>query len=381
MPSPAPERSRAARIARGIALYAAAWLPLVGIYAAVLEVMSGGSMPITDTLAAALANLAAPAVLGGAVWLIAQRVPWTEARAGRFLALHAALATIFALAWMLWELLLLGPTGPVRPPDYDMWRYVLPWQALIGFMLYGVVAGVSYAVSGVLRGRDLRLAAERAERLRAQAELATLRAHINPHFLFNTLHSVMQLQRDDGSRAEEALERLADLFAYVLRLERHGVELVSLEDEWRFAESYLWLEQMRLGERLRIESDLDEEALACAVPPFTVQPLVENAVRHGISPARDGGTIRVVARESGGRLEIEVSDDGIGAEPERPDDEPGLGERAVSRRLAARHGESARASVVTSPGAGYRVHLSFPAEPMPFAHTPARGQFAITVAP
>jgi two-component system LytT family sensor kinase len=365
--------SRAARRARGVALYLAAWLPLVGIYAAVLEVMSAGTMPIAETLLAAVVNLAAPALLGGLIWLVVQRVPWTEGRTARFLALHAALATIFAIAWVSWELLLLGPTGPMRPPDYDMWRYVLPWQALIGFILYGVIAGISYAASGVLRTRDFRIAAERSERLRAQAELATLRAHINPHFLFNTLHSVMQLQRDDASLAEEALERLADLFAYVLRLERHGVELVSLDEEWRFAQSYLWLEQMRMGDRLRIESAIEEEALACAVPPFTIQPLVENAVRHGIAPSRAGGTVRVAAHESGGRLEIEVSDDGIGSEPERPDDEPGLGERAVSRRLAARHGASARARVETAPGAGYRVFLSLPAEPVPMAHTPVRG--------
>jgi signal transduction histidine kinase len=368
-----PSSRRLARRARGVALYAAAWLPLVGIYAAVLEVMSAGAMPVVDTLLAALANLAAPALLGGVVWFVVQRVPWTDGRTARFLALHSILATLFAFAWVMWELFLLGPTGPIRPPNYDMWRYVLPWQALIGFMLYAVVAGVSYAASGVLRTRDFRIAAERSERLRAQAELATLRAHINPHFLFNTLHSVMQLQRDDASRAEEALERLADLFAYVLRLERHGVELVTLDEEWRFAESYLWLEQMRMGDRLRIESAIDEEALACAVPPFTIQPLVENAVRHGIAPSRSGGVVRVAAHETGGRLEIEVSDNGIGSEPERPDDEPGLGERAVSRRLAARHGESARARVETAPGAGYRVHLSLPAELIPMSHTPVRG--------
>lgn len=351
--------------ARAAGLYVAAWMPLVMVYAAALNAMSAGAMPMADTLIAAAANLAVPAVLGVVVWWLSRRVPWSEGGARAFFAVHAAGAMVFALAWIGWEILLLGPTGPVRPPDYAMWRYVLPWQALIGFLLYGVVAAVSYSARGVLRSRDLRLAAERADRLRAQAELATLRAHINPHFLFNTLHSVMQLQRDDPSCAEEALERLADLFAYVLRLERYGVEIVTLEDEWRFADSYLWLERMRLGDKLRIESDFDEEALSCGVPAFTLQPLVENAVRHGIAPSRDGGTVRVSAREADGRVEIVVADDGVGAEPERPDDEPGLGERAVSRRLAARHGAAARARVDTSPGAGYRVTLSFPAEPAP----------------
>lgn len=360
MPSPSPN-ARPRRL-RAVALYVAAWLPFVAIYAAVLEVMTQGAMSHPATLAAASANLAAPAVLGAGVWLVSRRIPWREDGIPLFLTVHAVLATAFAAGWVGWELLLLGPTGPVRAPTYEMWRYVLPWQAFVGFALYGVVAGTSYATRGVLRSRDLRLAAERAERMRAEAELAALRAHINPHFLFNTLHSVMQLLRDRGPDAEEALERLADLFSYVLRLERQRVDVVTLEDEWRFASSYLWLEQMRLGPRLRVETVFDEDALQCAVPPFTLQPLVENAVRHGIGPRPGGGTIRVAARELAGRLEIEVADDGVGAEPDRPTDDPGLGERAVHRRLAARFGDAARASITTSPGAGYCVRLSLPAE-------------------
>ncbi|HET7133336.1 MAG TPA: histidine kinase, partial [Gammaproteobacteria bacterium] len=280
-----------------------------------------------------------------------------------FFAVHAVLATLFATAWMAWELLLLGPTGPVRPPDYEMWRYVLPWQALIGFILYGVVAGVSYAVRGVVRTRDLTISAERADRLRAQAELAALRAHINPHFLFNTLHAVMQLQRESPRHGEAALEHMADLFAYVLRLERHGIEAVALEDEWRFTESYLWLERTRLGDKLRVRSCIDDEALACSLPPFTIQPLVENAIRHGIVPARQGGTVRITARENDGILQIEVADDGPGADPARPDASKGLGERVVARRLAARYGARASVSVTTAPNAGYCVRLSLPAEP------------------
>jgi signal transduction histidine kinase len=355
------------RRARGVALYLACWLPIAAIYSAALGVMTQGAMPLAAAASAAVLNLSAPAALGGVVWWASRRIPWPDARPTTFIVLHAAFATVFAAAWMGWELLLLGPTGPLRAPTYEMWRYVLPWQVLLGYLFYGVIAGVSYAVRGMLGARDLRLTAERAERLRAQAELAALRAHINPHFLFNTLHAVMQLQREGGAAAEESLERLADLFAYVLRLERHRVEVVALEDDWHFAESYLWLERMRLGPRLRVESAIDDDALSCAVPPFTLQPLVENAVRHGIAPKRDGGTVWVRARERDGRLEIEVADDGIGAEPERPDDDPGLGERAVSRRLAARHRDLATATVETAPGQGYRVRLSLPAEPAPVA--------------
>lgn len=362
MPAQSSSRPRGLR---GVVFYLACWVPIAAIYAVALQVMTQGTMSVLNTVGAACANLAAPVLLGGGVWALTRRVPWQDAYPTRFAAVHVVLSTVFAALWVGWEAILLGPTGPLRPPTYEIWRYVLPWQALLGYLFYGVIAGAAYAARGVLRARDLRLAAERAERLRAQAELAALRAHINPHFLFNTLHAVMELQRQGGPTAEEALERLADLFAYVLRLERHRVELVALEDDWHFAESYLWLERMRLADRLRVETSFDDEALGCAVPPFTLQPLVENAVRHGIAPKSEGGTVRVSAREADGRLEIEVADDGVGGEPERPDDEPGLGERAVGRRLAARHGSAAHASVDTAPGRGYRVRLSIPAEPAP----------------
>ncbi len=342
-------------------MYGASWLPLVAIYAGVLVAMTDGTLSIAHILMAAFLNALAPAVMGIVVWTLSGRLPWPERRHSVFLATHAALSVGFAGGWVAWELLISGPFGPARPPDYALLRYVLPWQAIIGFILYGVVAGVSYAVRGILRSRDLQVAAERAERLRTQAELATLRAHINPHFFFNTLHCVSQILRTDPLRAEVALEHLSSLFRYVLRLDRHNVELVTLEDEWRFTQTYLWLEQVRMGDRLAVVSELDDDALECAVPPFTLQPLVENAVRHGLAPKRGGGTITVVAHEREGMIEITVADDGVGTTDDARTREVGLGSRAVSQRLLACYGARAQSRVVTAPGCGYAVTLTFPA--------------------
>src|SRR5580692_6326559 len=114
----------------------------------------------------------------------------------------------------------------------------------MGAQLYGIIVCGSYAVRGALRSIELKVVAERADRLRAQADLSAIRAHLNPHFLFNTLHSVSELLRDDPARATEALEKLSDLFHYTLRLDRERVELVTLEEEWESTESYLWLERV-----------------------------------------------------------------------------------------------------------------------------------------
>lgn len=348
--------------ARPVLVYAACWLPLALIYTIVLNVMANGTMPVVVALEAGVTNALGPALLGGAVWWVSGRVPFPERGLSRFVLLHAVLGATYAAAWTAWEYQMMGPEGRARSSDYALWHYVMPWQAVLGLCLYGLIAGVSYAVRGVTRSRDLRLVAERAERLCAQAELAALRAHINPHFLFNTLHSVAQLLRGEPARAESALERLSDLFRYVLRLDRQGVELVTLEDEWRFVQSYLWLEQMRMGERLAVDAVLDDDVLAYAVPPFTLQPLVENAVRHGLAPKREGGTLRIRAREAAGELLLEVSDDGAGADPAALANGTGIGVRAVRQRLAARHGERARTEVEGRAGGGFRVRLTLPAE-------------------
>jgi len=133
----------------------------------------------------------------------------------------------------------------------------------------------------------------------------------------------------------------------------------------------LWLEQLRMGNRLCVDERFDDEVLACAVPPFTLQPLIENAVRHGLSPKSAGGTLRLRGRERLGRVELEVTDDGLGCETTVLSS-GGLGIRAVGQRLVACFGERAVSHVETRPGEGFRITVSFPAEALPVG----RGPFA-----
>jgi LytS/YehU family sensor histidine kinase len=224
-----------------------------------------------------------------------------------------------------------------------------------------MIAGISYTIRSVRRSRDLQIANERAEKLRLEAELHALRAHINPHFLFNSLHAVTQLLHTDPTRAEIALDRLSTLFRYALRLDRDQIEVVTLEEEWAFAKDYLWLEQLRLGDRLSLVEEMDDDALECVVPPFSLQPLLENAIKHGIAPRVGPGSITVQLREVDGRVLLSVADDGAGSAPLTAASR-GVGLRAVTQRMHSRFGTGATHRVTTAPGAGFRIELEFPAQ-------------------
>ena len=224
---------------------------------------------------------------------------------------------------------------------------------MMGSWLYLLVIGVSYAIRAQRRVRAEESAASEARLLAHQAQLVALRAQLNPHFLFNALHSVGALVAIDAARAEEAIERLGDLLRYALGSEHE----VFLSEEWKFTNDYLAFERLRLGERLDIETDTDAEVLAAIVPPLIFQPLVENAVRHGIADRSGGGRIAISARAAGGSLRLRVSDDGGGSvDPSTT----GLGLASIRLRLAVTYGDLARLEIDSAPDAGFSVTMTLP---------------------
>jgi LytS/YehU family sensor histidine kinase len=236
-------------------------------------------------------------------------------------------------------------------------RWVL-WQILIYCWLYGLVAGVAHALRAQQRLREREVAAARAEALAADAQLRALRAQLNPHFLFNALHSLGALVRHDRTAAEHALDRLGELLRYVL--DEGSGDTVALADEWDFVRTYLDLERLRLGERLRVEADLADDALDCAVPSFVLQPLVENAVRHAVAPRPEGGRVTISARVEEGTLRIRVSDDGPGTTRQAAESAPGLGLRALRQRIEAGGADTSRLEIATAPGAGFQATVTLP---------------------
>lgn len=185
--------------------------------------------------------------------------------------------------------------------QYDLWT----WLGLADRMAFGMVkaALLAAAAAGLLLGYFEQRARAFSPAV-AEARLAALNARIRPHFLFNSLNTVLSLIRAEPKRAEAALEALADLFRAALRDHR---ELVSLSDEIALGRQYLELEKLRLGERLRVDWQVADVPLDTLIPPLMLQPLLENAVYHGIEPAAEGGVVRIgFARRSDG-LAIEIA--------------------------------------------------------------------------
>jgi LytS/YehU family sensor histidine kinase len=214
--------------------------------------------------------------------------------------------------------------------------------------------------------------------LLARAELSALRNKLDPHFLFNTLHSILALVRRDPPRAEQALLRFSDLLRQLLDRERGSADESGGEDrlllarEIDFTRDYLALEALRLGPRLSVDWQLDDAALDARVPFLCVQPLVENAIKHAFNPRSAPGRLTLSARPIAAGLQIEVADDGPGCDPARAEASAGLGLRTVRRRVELAGG---RLEVQTRPGAGFRVRIDLPWDgpeaPLPPPDVPA----------
>lgn len=343
-------------------VYAAAWLPYAVLYFLIfLHQRRGNAAGAAVDVAL---NVGTAAVLGVAALAAADRLRRRRLPPAAFIAAHAALALAYATAWWL----AIGLAGTAyRGLARGEWTlallrgYAFPWQMFSGVMVYATLAAVAAAVEGARRVREEEARAARAETLRARAQLQALRARLDPHFLFNTIHSVMALVRHDPPGAEAALERFAGMLRYVLGARRSEDDEVPLREEWSFARDYLALERIRLGERLRVVVEADAEAMACLLPALTLQPLVENAVRHAVAPYAAGGELRLTARVEAGVLELSVEDGGPGADSQALAASTGVGLDTVRQRLRARFGDAAALELRTAPGEGFAATIRLPA--------------------
>lgn len=200
------------------------------------------------------------------------------------------------------------------------------------------------------RARDLEIAAERAERELLRAQLVAVQSRMHPHFLFNSLNTLADLIDEDPRAAIAAIERLAALLRYSLEGEREAE--VPLSRELAVIDDYIALERLRFGERLRFVADVEADALDAPIPPFILQPAVENAVKHGVAASRHGATVLLTARRRRGGLELVVEDDGPGSSTAAGTK---TGEASLRQRLRLLYGDRASLECDPRPGGGYRV--------------------------
>ena len=342
-------------VARPWVLLLLGWVMLSLVYTVGLVGYSGARF--RSAIVWAFLTITVAAVLGGGIWILTGKVPWPVRVRPAFIAFHLVAASLYSVAFVSIDI---GVSVLIRErPYFEMWKQVIlgiDW--VLGVFLYGIIVGVCYAIRMNRRYREQLAAAALAEGAAAKAQVGALRAQLNPHFLFNALHSLAPLVRHNPAAAEDALDKLGDLLRYALDDNMSGD--VTLGDEWTFVRNYLALEKLRLGDRLTVEARLDAGALDELVPSFLLQPLVENAVRHGIAPRRSGGRLEITARREGERLLVSVRDDGEGADVRDVEAASGLGHRALRQRLAVRYGGHAKMTLETARGRGFGVRLDLP---------------------
>ncbi len=346
---------------RGWLLYFSAWIPYAASYYLIFRLQ--GSHDGFAMMEAVL-NVTPAALLGVGVFWLATRARWPSRRPVAFAVIHLLGSVGFALSWWASVQLLMSISSWLQGHGWKLlvWGvYAGQWQAFSGLMVYGTLAGFSYMVQAQGRARLEEKRRTEAEALRVRSELSALRSQLNPHFLFNTLNSVISLVGSDSEKAESALLSLSAMLRYALSSHADSLEdEVSFLEELQFTEAYLALESLRLGNRLRVRRNIAPGTLALELPSLTLQPLVENAVKHSIAVRAEGGTLEIRAFEDHGALVIEVSDDGRSAGGAHLECGSGLGLKTVRRRLELYYHQLATMTVTSTPETGFTVALRLP---------------------
>lgn len=228
-----------------------------------------------------------------------------------------------------------------------------------GTLNYALIILFYHARDYYARFEESRIRAARLEAQLANAQLQALKMQLHPHFLFNTLHAISELVHEDPSAAESMITRLSDFLR--LTLDHVGIPEVTLREEVDFVKRYLEIEKMRFEDRLKIDFDVDHQALEARVPNLILQPLVENALKHGLSRRPEAGALRIGVRRHNGMLCMKVFDNGPGVNPEdRKQFRKGLGLTNTRERLKRLYEENYLMALLNPPAGGFEVTIHIP---------------------
>jgi hypothetical protein len=338
-----------------VGIYFGSWIPLTLILVVILVVR--GDIPWREGILVGIPLGAAGALLGIPIYYVCRANPLQGATQVRSILAHLIAAGVFGLLWQVAAAYVAVAvetvTGSVGLTVQV--RGLLPLWFALGTLFYLLTAAAYYLI---LAGEASREAERRQARLRVEAqgaELRALKAQINPHFLFNSLHTISSLTLTDARQARETCIRLADFLRSSLGL--GDVALIPLRQELELTDHYLAVEAVRLGERLRVHRRVEAGSERVLVPPLLLQPLVENAILHGVATLPEGGDLDLAVAVAPGGVRVTVENPFDPDAPARPGS--GVGLDNVRRRLAAQYGE--RASLDTRREAGrFRVTLTIP---------------------
>jgi signal transduction histidine kinase len=309
-------------------------------------------------------------MVSGYVWFalsplvlyLAQKFPLEAKRWQKSLPIHLLASLAIAFFQQVIDTSLLTKLG--YPPGREFssfleaYRFFVFINLHLSILIYWGVVGIKSAYSYYQKYRERELQTSQLEARLAQSRLQVLKMQLHPHFLFNTLNAISELIHKDPESAEQMIGDLSDLLR--MSFENLETQEISLKQELEFLKKYLEIEQMRFHDRLRVEMEISPDTLDAKVPNMILQPLVENAIKHGIAPRSEGGKIEIGAHRSNGDLSLTVKDNGIGIPfNDTQNLMEGVGLSNTRRRLKHLYGAKHKFNL-TPENKGFRVNLTIP---------------------
>ncbi len=343
---------------RRLALYLLAWIPLTVLVSGLLTYTGGMNWVSALTMSVPLCLVYAFDCLGA--WYLCKAMPTERSAFVRFLTTHLVAAIVNSAVWVLMAkgLADLLATVSLTFSGLDQQvKHVYPMLFTTGFLLYLLAVALYYVMLSQLQSQQAEQREAKANLLARDSELKALKAQVNPHFLFNSLNSISALTSVDAKRAREMCILLADFLRSTLGLGEKTA--IPINEELQLVRAFLAVEKVRFGHRLIVQEYVDPQALEFVVPPLLLQPLVENAVNHGVSNLVEGGWIKLEIKHIGNELSLLVENNFDRESPSRPG--TGTGLKNVRQRIEARYGPRATL-VLDNAGDIFRVEISLPAE-------------------
>ena len=334
--------------------YLALWCA-IGVLESSILTRQGLTWP--EALVQVLPPLLVYAFICLSAWYVCRSTPLATSTVSRVLTASMVAAWVGAALWLALSEAWLATleSMPEVAPITARYRAQTPFLFTVSVMLYLLVVAVHYVVLSFEAVRAAERQQLELQVLTRDAELRALRAQVDPHFLYNSLNSISALTGSDPAAARRMCLLLAEFLRSTLRVSMQ--QRITMAEELALADRFLSIEQVRFGDRLKVERTIDENAMECQVPPLVLQPLLENAVGHGIAGMVDGGTIRLDVVRHGDRVAITVDN------PRDPDAMPrkrgGVGLENVRKRLALLFGGGARMDATASE-TGFRVAIDLP---------------------
>jgi hypothetical protein len=341
---------------RRLGFYALAWIPLAAILLYLLAALGGLSWPRATALAIPLCIVYAFVCLSA--WYSCRGTPLETSSFSRLALTHLSAAGVAGGIWIAVAKVLGLALATVFPGLEQQVARDYPLLFGSGVLLYLLAVALHYVLLSDQASHEAEKREAEARVLARDSELKALKTQVNPHFIFNCLNSISALTSSDPAKAREMCVLLADFLRKTLGLGEKP--LIPLRDELALTHSYLSVEQIRFGVRLKLEERTDSAVMDCLLPPLLLQPLVENAVGHGVSNLTEGGWIRIeIGKGAADQLSVRIENN---FDPETPRRKgAGIGLKNVRQRLDTAYGNRARFDVQTT-GDRFAVSLELPAE-------------------